>query len=76
MRYRDIMDDDAEIWFKTDSQTLWDASLDYFRECGFDITYITEDLHGEYSGENFMTEHEKRFTEEGIPIRFLKAVKK
>lgn len=75
-RYKNIMDNDAEIWFKTDSETLWADSLGYFGECGFEIRYMTEDLHREYDGENFMTEHEKRFTEEGIPIRFLKAAKK
>ena len=70
-KYKNIMTDDAEIWFKTDSDTLWHDSIRYFEECGFSIKYMTEDLHGEYTGENFQTEHEIRFSNEGVKTKFL-----
>ena len=58
---------------------LFEESLEYFEECGFRIDYITRDLHNsDFSkiyGENFMTEHERMFSQEGIKIKYCTAVK-
>ena len=64
----------GEIWFKTDDDQLFEESLQYFQETGFQIKYITRDLHSSGFAENLQTEHERMFTEEGKHIKFLIAV--
>ncbi|MDE5771236.1 MAG: tRNA (guanosine(46)-N7)-methyltransferase TrmB [Ruminococcus sp.] len=61
----------GEIWFKTDDDELFEESFEYFREAGFVIKFRTYDLHSETGIENFVTEHEKMFTDEGKKIKFL-----
>ncbi len=61
----------GEIWFKTDDDELFDESIEYFKEAGFSIKYMTRDLHSVTDIENFVTEHEKMFSDEGIKIKFL-----
>lgn len=74
-QYKEILTEDGEIHFKTDSDLLFDDSLEYFKECGFEITYLTRDLHNSDVVGNIVTEHEKMFSDEGIPIKFLIAKK-
>ncbi len=51
---------------------LFDSSLTYFEETGFEIIKKTYDLHNEPIFEkNIETEHEKMFTEQGIKIKAL-----
>ncbi|MBR1823492.1 MAG: tRNA (guanosine(46)-N7)-methyltransferase TrmB [Ruminococcus sp.] len=64
----------GELWFKTDDDELFEESFGYFEEAGFDIKYKTWDLHAESPYENFVTEHEKMFSDEGKKIKFLIAV--
>ena len=64
----------GELWFKTDDDELFEESFEYFEEAGFDIKYKTFDLHAESPYENFVTEHEKMFSDEGKKIKFLIAV--
>ncbi len=75
MQYRIFLKDGGEIHFKTDDDNLFEESLDYFKECGFAIRYITYDLHNSGYTHNIMTEHEKMFSDEGIRIKFLIAEK-
>ncbi len=75
MQYRDFLVDRGEIWFKTDDELLFIASQRYFAKCGFSIRYLTEDLHASGFSPNYVSEHEKMFTEKGYPTRFLIAVK-
>lgn len=71
MQYREFLQDGGEIWFKTDDDELFFESLEYFRSCGFEQTFYTEDLHGIGFKPNYVTEHEKRFAEEGVKIKFV-----
>jgi len=64
----------GEIWFKTDDDQLFEESLKYFQETGFQIKYLTRNLHDSDFTENLQTEHERMFTEEGKNIKFLIAV--
>ena len=64
----------GELWFKTDDDELFEESFEYFAEAGYTIKYKTVDLHSESPYENFVTEHERMFTEEGKKIKFLIAV--
>lgn len=73
VQYKDILD--GEIWFKTDDDLLFEDSLLYFEEAGFEVKFKTYDLHREKGIESFMTEHEKMFDEMGKNIKFLIAGK-
>ncbi|MBQ7937592.1 MAG: tRNA (guanosine(46)-N7)-methyltransferase TrmB [Oscillospiraceae bacterium] len=75
MQYREFLKDGGEIRFKTDNDDLFLSSKRYFVECGFELTYVTEDLHNSGFDDNIETEHEKMFSEQGIPIKFLIAKK-
>ena len=61
----------GELWFKTDDDDLFEESFEYFAEAGYEIIYKTYDLHSESPYENFVTEHEKMFSDEGKKIKFL-----
>lgn len=75
MQYRDFLVDGGEIWFKTDDDALFDDSIGYFHESGFSIRYETRDLHASGFEPNYISEHERLFTAQGIPTKFLIAVK-
>ena len=45
----------------------------YFEEAGYHIRYLTRDLHHSEVEGNIMTEHEKMFSDEGVPIKYLEA---
>lgn len=70
-QYKDFLAQGREIWFKTDNDELFEASLSYFEECGFTITTKIFDLHESGFSESVPTEHEAMFTSEGIPTKFL-----
>ena len=71
-KYKVFLSDGAEVYFKTDDDGLFDDSIKYFEESGFEILNKTYDLHKEPIWENnIITEHEKMFSEEGIKIKAL-----
>lgn len=70
MQYRDFLVDGGEIWFKTDDMPLFSESLPYFDACGFEVRYLTYDLHAAGFTPNYISEHEKMYTEKGVPIKF------
>lgn len=74
-RYKEFLKLGNEIYFKTDDDALFDDSLNYFEESGFEVIKKTYDLHNEdiFDGKNIITEHEKMFSDEGIKIKALKA---
>lgn len=75
-KYRELLPDGGEIRFKTDDLPLFEESLEYFSQCGFDIIYETRDLHSGEVTDNILTEHEIMFSEQGIKINYLIAVKR
>lgn len=74
--YRDILADGAQIWFKTDNDPLFEDSLTYFTDAGYEIVEKFYDLHAEWKGPNYISEHEKLFTDQGIKTKALIAIKK
>lgn len=76
-KYKQFLKDEGEIYFKTDDDDLFQSSILYFEESGFEIKKITKDLHKEdiFDGKNIETEHEKMFSEQGIKIKALIAQK-
>ena len=69
-RYRQFLKDGGEIYFKTDDDGLFNDSLLYFKQAGFEIVNKTFDLENTPDfWENIETEHEKMFKEQGIKIK-------
>ncbi len=75
LMYREFLPENGEIYFKTDSGPLFEESLAYFDEAGFEVVEITRDLHNSEFDGGPVTEHERMFSDEGVPIKYLKAVK-
>lgn len=71
--YKEFLKPGSEIYFKTDDDGLFNDSLQYFEDSGFEIIKKTYDLHTEdiFEGKNIITEHEKMFSDEGIKIKAL-----
>jgi len=75
-KYKEFLSENGEIYFKTDDDELFNGSLTYFEESGFEIVKKSYDLHSEPIWENNIeTEHEKMFSEQGIKIKALIAKK-
>ena len=75
-KYKEFLIDGGEIYFKTDDDNLFEDSLVYFKEAGFEIIKKTHNLENEEDfWENIETEHEKMFKEQGIKIKALIAKK-
>lgn len=70
-QYRTFLKPGGEIWFKTDNDALFTASKRYFREAGFEITYLTDDLRASGFQPNYVSEHEAMYTAQGKNIHFL-----
>lgn len=76
-KYKVFLKQDGEIYFKTDDEALFNASIKYFEEAEFEIIAKTYDLHNEPIWENNIeTEHEKMFEEQGIKTKALIAIKR
>ena len=74
--YKTFLRPEAEIRFKTDDDELFEESLEYFAQTGYEILYLTRDLHNSDVKDNIMTEHERMFIDEGKTIKFLIARQK
>ena len=71
-KYKTFLKPGGKIYFKTDDDDLFRASLGYFEEAGFKIIAKSYDLHKEpIWGNNIETEHEKMFSKQGIKIKAL-----
>ena len=71
-KYKIFLKQAGEIYFKTDDNNLFNASIRYFEEAGFEIISKTYDLHSEPIWDNNIeTEHEKMFEEQGIKTKAL-----
>ena len=69
--YKKFLKKGGQIFFKTDDDELFTESLDYFKECGFRLDFITYDMTESSLPDNIITEHEKMFMDEGIKIKGL-----
>ncbi len=68
--YKTFLKENGEIFFKTDNDELFEASLEYFELCGFKTISKTYDLEKEpIFKNNIITEHEKMFIDDGIKIK-------
>jgi tRNA (guanine-N7-)-methyltransferase len=69
--YKKFLKLGSEIWFKTDDTELFEESIEYFKECDFDIKYLTHDLHKSDFSQNIVTEYEEKFSSKGMKTMFL-----
>ena len=71
-KYKTFLKKGAQIFFKTDDDGLFNDSIKYLKDSGFNIEKITYDLENESKfWDNIETEHEKMFKEQGIKIKAL-----
>ncbi len=71
-KYKQFLEKNGEIYFKTDDDDLFEASISYLEDSGFKIIKKTYDLHQEPIFEkNIETEHEQMFSKQGIKIKAL-----
>lgn len=73
-KYDKVFRNDKIIEMKTDNIDLFNYSVDSLKEYGYNIEYITNDLHKE-NVDNVMTEYEERFSKLNIKINKLIARK-
>ncbi len=70
-QYRRYLTPEGQLWFKTDDDGLFEDTLGYLEQAGWQVEYLTRDLHASGFTPNIVTEHEEMFSREGIPIKFL-----
>lgn len=73
-KYDKVFKNDKIIEMKTDNIDLFNYSVDSLKEYGYNIEYLTNDLHKE-NVDNIMTEYEERFSKLNIKINKLIARK-
>ena len=69
LQYRTFLAPGAEIWFKTDNDEQVEDSLQYFEVSGFGCRFLTRDLHASGFAPNYVSEHEQKYTQMGVPIK-------
>src|SRR5699024_1592900 len=74
-KYETIFLDDKDIWMRTDNASLFCYSLMSFSESGYVLRNLTLDLHQDIPDDFITTEYEDRFSDKGMPIYSVEAVK-
>ena len=73
--YSRLLKSGGEIWQKTDDRGFYEFSLEGYRECGYKISEVCEDLASHPVKGDIETEHEKLFKGRGKNIYRIVAVK-
>ena len=67
--YKNLLNNNGEIHFKTDDKTLFDFSLSEFTDSSLTLHNQTSDLHNSrWDSNNIRTEFEQKFASQGITI--------
>ena len=67
--YDQVLAKEGVVEFKTDNQGLFAWSLESIPESGWEIIYVTHDLHAQpEAADNVMTEYEEKFSGRGQKI--------
>ena len=75
--YKKLLVGDGKVVQKTDNRDFFDFSLEEYRATGFELTELTYNLHENGSPEwNIITEYERKWVEQGLPIHRVVALKK
>ena len=71
-KYKCVIKNQGNIFFKTDNRALFDFSLEQFEEAKIPVSCVTFDLHNsEYEKDNIHTEYEDNFSAKGFTINRL-----
>ncbi|KMT21077.1 tRNA (guanosine(46)-N7)-methyltransferase TrmB [Clostridium cylindrosporum] len=70
-KYKKFLKKGSEIWLKTDNEEFFNDSVEYFKECGFTLEYVTYDLHTSDFEGNIVTEYEEKFSNMDMNIMLL-----
>lgn len=71
--YKNILNGDKIIEFKTDNRNLFEYTIIMFNSLGINIMELSLDLHNDDRYENIITtEYEDKFTKENKPIYYMK----
>lgn len=69
-KYKCFLKPGGEIYFKTDDDELFQESIKYFQEAGFETIKTTQNLNEETTfWDNIETEHEIKFKQQGVKIK-------
>lgn len=72
-KYSHIVKSGGFLEFKTDNDDLFDFTLEEIASLGYDIKYMTRDLHAsDIAKNNILTEYEKKFAGRGKNINYVK----
>ena len=71
--YKSILKKGGYIYQKTDSQILFEYSIESLSQNGFALYNVTLDLHNSDFEDNIVTEYESKFAQQGLPIYRLEA---
>lgn len=66
--YRELLAEGAHVIQKTDGRVFFQYSLEQFSKCGYTLESISLDLHADEIEDNIVTEYERKFIEQGLPI--------
>ena len=66
--YADMLAEGGELWQKTDNADFFDFSLKSYKECGWEVAEVCRDLAAQPFEGNVITEHERKFMDEGRKI--------
>lgn len=74
--YADLLKAGGALYFKTDAAKLFAWSLEQLVQEGWSLVELSFDLHESDLSENYKqkTTYEARFTAEGLPTHFVKAI--
>ena len=72
--YQRFLKEEGDICFKTDNRPLFEPSICYFSQFGYGLFDVTFNLHATDTP-NVMTEYERNFSLQGLPIYRLVARK-
>ncbi len=71
--YRGLLTKDARVIQKTDDRGFFQFSLEQFSQTGYTLERVSLNLHADDYPENIITEYERKFMDEGLPIYRLEA---
>lgn len=73
--FDELLVDGAEIHQKTDNMHFFEYSVEQLTSFGYALKNVSFDLHNSGIEDNIVTEYERRFSEQGMPIYRLEAYK-
>ncbi|WP_028778119.1 tRNA (guanosine(46)-N7)-methyltransferase TrmB [Shimazuella kribbensis] len=75
--YENLLSPTGDLILKTDSESLYQFSVEEIQESGWEIIEQSNDLHhSQWAETNITTEYEEKFAGLGMPIFYLKSVPK